>query len=70
MNEKVQLEQLKKNILSLSLSLMDAPYRGVSKEAENAINFAITKVVEGTSITTETLIRESHEKGWFKPNKE
>ncbi|MFD5264023.1 hypothetical protein ACFWJC_25180 [Bacillus wiedmannii] len=68
MKETEKLEQLKKNILSLSLSLNDAPFHGVSKESEKAINFAITKVVEGTSITTEALVRESHEKGWFKPN--
>lgn len=68
MEEREQLEQLKMNILSLLLSLIDTPYHGVSKESEKAINFSITKVVEGTGITTETLIRESHEKGWFKPN--
>lgn len=66
MEEKEQLEQLKKNITSLSWSLNDAPYHGVSKKAENAIAFAINKILENTGITIETLLKEQSEKGWFR----
>ncbi len=66
MEEKEQLEQLKKNIIGLSWSLNDAPYRGISKEAENAIAFAINKILENTGITIESLLKEQSENRWFR----
>ncbi len=34
MKETEQLEQLKKNILSLSMSMIDAPLRGLSRSTD------------------------------------
>ncbi|EJS62019.1 hypothetical protein ICU_05187 [Bacillus cereus BAG2X1-1] len=66
MEEKEQLEQLKKNILNLSIAMMDAPYHGVNKVAEEAVHFAIGKVLLNTELTTESLLKESKEKRWFR----
>lgn len=68
MKEKEQLEQLKKNILTLSRAMTDVPYHGVNRVAEEAVHFAIGKVLLDTGITIEGLLKEQTEKGWFKPN--
>lgn len=68
MEEKEQFEQLKKNILSLSMAMIDAPFRGLSELQIQTVNKCIENIVGKTDITTESLIRESKEKGWFKPN--
>ena len=66
--ETQQLEQLKKNILRLSMSMVDAPLRGLSESQIWTINKTLENLLGKTDITTESLIREAHEKGWFKPN--
>ncbi|PDZ97105.1 hypothetical protein CON36_19490 [Bacillus cereus] len=68
MTEIEQLEQIKKNILSLSMSMTDAPLRGLSESQIWTVNKTLENVLGKTDITTESLIRESHEKRWFKPN--
>ncbi|PEP75329.1 hypothetical protein CN573_10535 [Bacillus wiedmannii] len=68
MKEKEQLDQLKKNILSLSMSMIDAPLRGLSESQIWTVNKTLENLLGKTDITTESLIRESNEKGWFKPN--
>ncbi|WP_242242701.1 hypothetical protein [Bacillus cereus group sp. BfR-BA-01309] len=68
MEEKEQFEQLKKNILGLSMSMIDAPLRGLSESQIWTVNKTLENLLGKTDITTESLIRESHEKGWFKPN--
>ena len=59
-------EQLKKNIVGLSYSMQDAPYHGFSEDKIRGVNFAIEKVLNGTGITIESLIKEMNEKDWFK----
>ncbi|HDR7602282.1 TPA: hypothetical protein QCX65_005828 [Bacillus mycoides] len=66
MTEIEQLEQIKKNILSLSMSMIDAPLRGLSELQIQTVNKCIENLVGKTDITTESLIREAKEKGWFK----
>lgn len=58
MNEKEQLEKIKENIFNLHMSLIDAPYHGVSNEQVKAIEFSINKVLKGTEITTKQLRKE------------
>lgn len=58
MTENEQLDKMKKNILTLSWSLQDAPFHGVSKESENAIKFSIDKILKDTGITIESLLSE------------
>lgn len=59
-------EQLKKNIVGLSYSMQDAPYHGFSGDKINGVNFAVDKILNGTGITIESLIKEMNEKDWFK----
>ena len=59
-------EQLKKNIVGLSYSMQDAPYHGFSRDKINGVNFAVDKILNGTGITIESLIKEMNEKDWFK----
>ncbi|EJR66482.1 hypothetical protein IIO_01098 [Bacillus cereus VD115] len=66
--EKEQLEQLKKNILSLSWSLNDATFRGLSNDDIWKINKVLENILGKTDITIEKLMVEAKEKGWFKPN--
>ncbi|MFD0771641.1 hypothetical protein ACFQZ1_23175 [Bacillus sp. CGMCC 1.60114] len=61
MEEKKQLEQMKKNILDLSIALIDAPFHGVSNEKRIAMEFAINKILENTGITIESLLKEQRE---------
>ncbi|MGX5433384.1 hypothetical protein [Bacillus toyonensis] len=68
MKEKKQLEQLKKNILSLSWSLNDATFRGLSNDDIWKINKVLENILGKTDITIEKLMDEAKEKGWFKPN--
>ncbi|MGG3446482.1 hypothetical protein [Bacillus nitratireducens] len=68
MKEKEQLEQLKKNILSLSWSLNDATFRGLSNDDIWKINKVLENILGKTDITIEKLMDEAKEKGWFKPN--
>lgn len=64
------VEKLKKNILSVDWSMMDAPFFGFSGEKVKGVHFATNKILEGTGITMQDLVRESNEKKWFewKPN--
>lgn len=64
-NNEEQLEQLKKNIVSLSYSIVDAPYFGVNKDQINGIEFAINKILENTGILIGDLINEMYQKKWF-----
>ncbi len=59
------LEQLKKNIISVSMSMDNAPYMGFSGDKIKGVDFAINKILEGTGITISDLIKESNEKKWF-----
>lgn len=60
-----QFEQLKKNILSLNWSMDDAPYFGLSGDQIKTIKYSIQKILEGTGLTIEELLKESNEKDWF-----
>lgn len=55
MNEKEQLQKIKENTYGLWMSLMDAPYSGVSKEEVAAIEFSIEKILKGTGLKVEDL---------------
>lgn len=66
MTEKEQLEQLKKNILSLSWSMNDAPLRGLSEVQIWTVNKSIENILGKTDITITDLINEAKEKGWYK----
>lgn len=66
MNDADLLDTIKKNILGLSWSLQDAPFHGVSKESEKAIKFSIDKILKGTGITIESLLKENENNDWFK----
>ncbi|KXI78634.1 hypothetical protein ACS52_11480 [Bacillus cereus] len=68
MEEREQLEQLKKNILSLSMSMIDAPLRGLSESQIWTVNKTLENILGKTDITIEKLMDEAKEKGWFKPN--
>ncbi|GAB6614090.1 MULTISPECIES: hypothetical protein [Bacillus] len=68
MEEREQLEQLKKNILSLSMSMIDAPLRGLSESQIWTVNKTIENILGKTDITIGKLMDEAKEKGWFKPN--
>ncbi|MGF9729703.1 hypothetical protein [Bacillus licheniformis] len=65
--DKEQFEQMKRNILSLDMSLSDAPFHGVTHDQISGIKFAIEKVLKDTGITFESLIEERDKKDWFKP---
>lgn len=65
MTEQEQLERLKKNILAVDWSMDDAPYMGFSGDKIKGVRFAVSKILEGTGITTETLLQERSEKRWF-----
>jgi hypothetical protein len=65
MEETEQFEQMKKNILGLSMSMDDAPYHGFSRETINGVNFAIDKVLKNTGITIQDLLNEREKKRWF-----
>lgn len=65
-NKEEVFEQLKKNIVGLSYSMQEAPYHGFSGDKIKGVNFAIEKVLNGTGITIESLIKEMNEKNWFK----
>lgn len=65
MDEREQFERLKRNILLVSWSNMDAPYHGISRETIKGIDFAVDKALEGTGITFESLLEESRQKQWF-----
>ena len=56
--ELAQLAKIKSNILTLSRSLSDAPFHGVSSEAIRGVEFAIDKVLEGTGITISSLLED------------
>lgn len=64
-NEEL-IEQLKKNILSVSWSMQDAPYHGFSSDKIKGVNFAVEKILEGTEITIQSLLQECEEKKWFR----
>ena len=64
-NEQV-FEQLRKNIVALGYSMQDAPYHGFSGDKIKGVNFAVEKILNGTGITIESLIKEMNEKDWFK----
>ncbi|EJR57505.1 hypothetical protein IIO_05032 [Bacillus cereus VD115] len=68
MKEKEEFEQLRKNILSLSWSLNDATFRGLSNDDIWKINKVLENILGKTDITIEKLMVEAKEKGWFKPN--
>ncbi|WP_176519613.1 hypothetical protein [Bacillus toyonensis] len=55
MNEKEQLQRIKENTYGLWMSLMDAPYSGISKEQISAIEFSIDKILKGTGLKVEDL---------------
>jgi hypothetical protein len=65
MTEQEQLEKLKKNILAVDWSMDDAPYMGFSGDKIKGVRFAISKILEGTDITIESLLQEMKEKRWF-----
>lgn len=65
MTEQEQLERLKKNILALDWSMDDAPYMGFSGDKIRGVKFAVSKILEGTDITIESLLQERKEKRWF-----
>ncbi|MBO1583035.1 hypothetical protein [Bacillus sp. XF8] len=58
MDEQKQFKQMKQNVLGLWLSLIDASFHGVSKEQQEAIKFSINKVLKGTELTVNDLIKE------------
>lgn len=59
MTEKEQLNKLKANIFGLHMSLMDAPYHGISIEQIETLEFSINKILNGTGITTKQLRDEA-----------
>jgi hypothetical protein len=65
LNDDDLIEKLKKNILSLDWAMDDAAYHGFTADKIRGVRFAINKILEGTDITIETLIKEMHEKKWF-----
>ncbi|MEX3625808.1 hypothetical protein [Viridibacillus arvi] len=65
MNEEEQLEKLKKNIMGLEMAMIDAPYFGLNGDNIKGVRFAINKILKGTDINTESLIKEKNEKKWF-----
>ena len=46
--------------------MQDAPYHGFSGDKIKGVNFAVEKILNGTGITIESLIKEMNEKDWFK----
>jgi len=44
------LATLKRNIVGLRMSLIDAPYQGVNSDEIKAIEFSINKIIEGTGV--------------------
>lgn len=62
MNPDEQLEILKRNIISLSASTINASYMGLNRDQVRAIEFSVDKVLEGTGLTINKLLKEAHEK--------
>lgn len=52
------LEKIKDNIFHLDYSMVDAPYHGFTHEHINGVEFAIEKILEGTGLTLESIIKE------------
>lgn len=69
-NHQTEIENIKKNILSLSWSMDDAPYFEFNKENIKGVNFAIDKILKDTGITIESLLEERKGKKWFEFAKE
>lgn len=56
-----ETEQLKKNILSLSMSMIDAPLRGLSGSQIWTVNKTLENILGKTDITIEKLMDETKE---------
>lgn len=61
MTNNNELELIKKNILGLALSMDDAPYHGINRDSRIGVDFAIGKILKGTGITIESLLKERQE---------
>ena len=58
MNNEELLAKIRNNLFHLHMSMMDAPYHGLTKEEIAGVEFAISKVLKGTGITVKELVAE------------
>lgn len=65
MNENEQLEQLKKNILLLNMSLHKTESGPEDPYINRGIHYAITRILRGTGLTLDGLFEERRDKKWF-----
>lgn len=65
MNEKEQLEQLKKNILLLDMSMHKAEMGPEDPYVNKGVHYAIKRILKDTDLSIDSLFEERRTKKWF-----